>query len=117
MNQNTPTGLLAREVADRVLSAIYGPDLTGCQISPEAIATIVQEALDAQTQREKTIIDLFVQVLEKIELVATPPDRSQVKDTAHLAAILGERADGVHTIVTQTLSAWRKLNASGLGQP
>jgi hypothetical protein len=106
----SPTAL-AKQVADRVLSAIYGPDLVGCQVAPDAIAAIVQEALTAQTNREQTINGVLIEVLEKIQVIATPPDRDQVKDLQHLASILRERADGIYVIATETLNAWRKLNA------
>jgi len=104
-------GEFDNRVAEKILCAIYGEDLIGCRITPEVIAPIIQEALDANAKKEQTVNSLFVQVLEKIQLIATLPDRSQVRDYAHLASLLGERADAIQVITSETLKAWHKLNA------
>ncbi len=111
MESSKSSSALAREAAERILSAIFGPDLAGCKVTPDMIAPILQEVLDAQTERERTVNGLLVQVLEQMKTIATPPDKSQVKDTAHLITILRERMDGIHVLSTETLNAWRKLNA------
>ena len=112
MDLNQKPGKLANEVAESILSAIFGPDLIGCQITPDVIAPLIQQALEAHAKKEETVNSLFVQVLEKVQLIATPPERSQVNDAAHLAAILGERADAILQITSQTLKAWEKLKSS-----
>ena len=117
VDSNQKTGKFANEVAEGILAAIFGPDLIGCPVTPEAIAPLIQEALDAHSKKEETVNALFVQVLEKIQLIATPPERTQITDTAHLAAVLGERADAILQITSQTLKAWEKLKASGESQP
>jgi hypothetical protein len=109
---NKKPGKLANEVAESILSAIFGPDLIGCKVTPEAITSLIQEALDAHAKKEETVNSLFVQVLEKIQLIATPPERKQVNDAAHLAGILGERADAILQITSQTLKAWEKLKSA-----
>src|SRR5262249_53300542 len=109
---NQQPGKLAHDVAEGILSAIFGPDLLGCHITPDAIASLIQQALDAHAKKEETVNALFVQVLEKIQLIATPPERSQITDAAQLATILGERADAILEITSETLKAWEKLKAS-----
>lgn len=112
MDLNKKPGKLAYEVAEGILSAIFGPDLLGCQITPEAITPLIQQALDANAKKEEMVNSLFVQVLEKIQLIATPPERNQITDAAQLATILGERADAILQITSQTLKAWEKLKAA-----
>ena len=117
MDANQQPGKLAHEVSEGILSAIFGPDLIGCRITPDAIAPLIQQALEAYAKKEETVNTLFVEVLEKIQLIATPPERSQVHDPGHLAAILGERADAILQITSQTLKAWEKLKTSDENQP
>jgi len=112
MDSEEKPGKLANEVAFGILCAIYGPDLIGCRVSSDALTPLIQQALDAHAKKEETLNGLFVQVLEKIQLIATPPDRSQIKDAAHLASILGERADAILEITSKTLQAWEKLKSS-----
>ncbi|MCI0540443.1 MAG: hypothetical protein L0Z50_35010, partial [Verrucomicrobiales bacterium] len=112
VDSNQKPGKLAHEVAEAILSAMFGPDLIGCRIAPDAIAPLIQQALDAHAKKEGMVNSLFVQVLEKIRLIATPPERNQIVDAAQLATMLGERADAILQITSQTLSAWAKLKTS-----
>src|SRR6266511_2690761 len=59
VNLNKKPGKLAHEVAEGILSAIFGPDLIGCQITPDAITPLIQEALDAHAKKEETVNALF----------------------------------------------------------
>jgi hypothetical protein len=117
VDANLTPGKLANEVAEAILSAIFGSDLIGCKVSPEAISPLIQQALDAHAKKEGTVNALFLEVLQKIQSIATPPERSQVNNPAHLAAILGERADAILQITAGTLQAWEKLRASDANKP
>lgn len=109
MSEQKEPGLVSMRAAEKILQAIYGDDMLGCAVRMETVAAPVQEVLDEEIRRQMLLVQLFVKVLEKIELIATPPEKSDIGDAQQLAALLGERADAVREISGEALAACRKL--------
>jgi len=56
----------ADAAAERILTAIYGEDLAGCNVSLESISTIISEAMADARARDLLLTKLLVEVIEKI---------------------------------------------------
>ncbi len=101
----------ALEAAENVLQKIYGADFQGCSVTLDSIAEIIQANLDSHTQDSTTMLSALREVLEAIELLSTPPAKSEIKDGTHLARLLGERADGIRAIAAKALEAIKLAQA------
>lgn len=101
----------ALETAEDVLHKIYGPDFQGCKVTLDSIAEIIQATLDGHTQDSSAMLSALREVLEAVELLSTPPSKSEIKDGTHLARLLGERADGIRAIAAKALEAIKLAQA------
>jgi hypothetical protein len=109
MSANAQPDALAMRLAEEILRTIYGDDFTGCNVSPETIAKIVQEATHQKSAKEQGMLELYEKVVEGIHLLSTPPDFSKIVEPSALRSLLGERLDAIHSITTQTIEATGKL--------
>jgi hypothetical protein len=94
---------LAFVTAEDILRAIYGDDLTGCTVSLDAIAKIIDDALKQTAARNGEWLELYEKVVEAMHLLSTPPDKTKVTDPAELQALLTQRLDAIHAITTKTI--------------
>ena len=94
---------LAVCMAEEVLRVIYGDDYTGCNVSPAAIATVIQNGLQSRDTSQQDLIGLYEKVVEAIHLLSTPPDGSKVTESNELNQLLSQRLDGIHAITSKTI--------------
>jgi hypothetical protein len=72
----------ADAAAERILTAIYGEDLTGCKVSLGSISTIIAETIAEARARDQLVTRMLVEVIEKIQLIATPPDKNDIREAS-----------------------------------
>jgi hypothetical protein len=94
---------LASLMAEEVLRTIYGDDYKGCNVSPAAIATLIQEGLATNIVAYQDLIGLYEKVVEAVHLLSTPPDDSKVSNPEELRSLLSQRLDGIHAITSRTI--------------
>ena len=103
MSSNEPLEPLAFVTAEEVLRTIYGDDLTGCTVSLDSIAGIVDGALKQTAARNGEWLELYEKVVEAVHLLSTPPDKSKVTEPKDLQALLTQRLDAINAITTKTI--------------
>jgi len=99
----------SRETAEKILQKIYGDDFAGCTVGLDDLAQIVDNAVQEQTELNAEIIDAFKKVVEAVQLLSTPPQPGDVKDTRQLQEVLGERLDSIREITSRTIKAIEAL--------
>jgi|SRR3954447_4962022 len=95
----------ARQTAEKVLQAIYGDDFAGCTVSLDDLAAIIDASIKEQTEINREIIDAFKKVVEAVQLLSTPPESGEVKDSKQLQEVLGVRLDSIREITSKTITA------------
>ena len=108
MSEDSKARKSAIDTAEKVLTAIYGEDLTGCSISLEAVSAIIEEGMTAETKNYKMLNEALIGAIKQIQNVSTPPSKEEVQTIEDVADVLGERADVIHQVTTKILEAWEK---------
>jgi len=103
MSTDAEPDKLASFLAEEILRTIYGDDYQGCTVSPDQIAAVIQKGLQQRQAQTNDLLELYEKVVEAVDLLSTPPDRSKVTDPDKLRALLGERLDGIHAVTTKTI--------------
>ena len=104
MNTEKPSSPRARQTAEQILQAIYGEDFAGCAISLDALAKIINQALQDESRVNVEIIDSLKKVIEAVQVFSTPPQPGEVKDSKHLQEVLGHRLDSIREISDRIIS-------------
>src|SRR5258708_2425520 len=91
---------LAMSIAEEVLRVIYGDDYKGCNVSPSAIGTVIQNGLQTYATGHQDLVGLYEKVVEAIHLLSTPPDVSKVSEPNELRALLSHRLDSIHAVTS-----------------
>ena len=102
----------AQDAAEKVLVAIYGEDLSGCTINPDAVSAIIQGSIDSETKDYRQLAEALIGALQQIQIVATPPGKSEIRGTDELVQLLGSRADAIRDITTKILVAWDEFKGN-----
>src|SRR5258706_4887667 len=103
MKMEKPSSPSARQTAERVLQAIYGDDFAGCTISLDALATIIDQAIEDASRVNVEIIDALKKVIEAVQALSTPPPPGEVKDSKQLQEVLGQRLDSIRDIIDKII--------------
>ena len=113
MSTNPSPGKLANDTAEKVLVAIYGEDLHDCRASLDEIAGIIQEGMNAQAADQRALVEALIEAIRNIDLIATPPPPTAVKNIEDVASILSQRTDAIRQISAKVLAMWEKLKSQG----
>ena len=84
---------LAMLTAESILQLIYGDDLTGCEVNPESIATLVGEAFKQRDKQSTELLNLYAKVAEAVHILSTPPDAAKVTNPDELRNLLTDRLE------------------------
>ena len=108
---------ISRLVAEELLATIFGEDLTGCPVSLDQVAAIIQDAVEQRAQQDTRLLEIYDTVVSSIHQLATPPDAARSPGPNELRSLLSERLDAIRAITSKTLetSARVKAERSGLG--
>jgi hypothetical protein len=108
---------ISRLVAEELLAAIFGEDLTGCTVSLDEVAIIIQRTVDERAEQDGRLLETFDTVVASIHQLATPPASAKGAGPDELRSMLGERLDAIRTITTKTIemSARVKQERKGAG--
>jgi hypothetical protein len=115
MSGNAQPDKLASFLAEEILRTIYGDDYRGCAVSPDQIATVIQNGLKQHQTQTNDLLELYEKVVEAVDLLSTPPDVSKVTDPDQLRSLLSERLDGIHTVTARTIQTTTLLRKSQTG--
>jgi len=99
-NQPDP---LAYVTAEDILRTIYGDDLTGCTVSLDSIAQIIDRSLTQTAARNGEWLELYEKVVEAVHILSTPPDKTKVTEADGLQALLTQRLDAINAVTTKTI--------------
>lgn len=103
MSSNAQPDPLAFVTAEEILRTIYGDDLTGCKVSLDSIAAIIDHSLKQTAARNGEWLELYEKVVEATHLLSTPPDKTKVTEPADLQALLTQRLDAINAVTTKTI--------------
>ncbi|MDB6152592.1 MAG: hypothetical protein JWL90_1045 [Chthoniobacteraceae bacterium] len=101
----------AHVAAEEILRTIYGDDLLGCSVRPEAIASIIQETLAQQLEIDREMLGVYEKAIEALHLLSTPP-ANKPAGPGELSTLLGERLDAVRDLTRRLLDT-----AASIKQP
>lgn len=107
---------MSRLVGEELLAAIFGDDLTGCPVSLDQVAVIIQEAVEQRAAQDSKLLDLHSTVVNSIHQLATPPVSAQNAGPNELRSMLSERLDAIHAIAAKTIETMErvKMERSGM---
>ncbi|HEX4263511.1 MAG TPA: hypothetical protein VH597_04155 [Verrucomicrobiae bacterium] len=103
MSSDAQPDALAFVTAEEVLRTIYGDDLEGCTVSLDALAGVIDDAINQTAARNSEVLELYEKVVEAVHLLSTPPDKTKVTEPTELQALLTERLDAIHAISSKTI--------------
>jgi hypothetical protein len=106
---------MSRLVAEELLATIFGDDLTGCPVSLDQVAVIVQEAVEQRAAQDAKLLDLHSTVVNSIHQLATPPVSAQNAGPNELRSLLSERLDAIRAIAAKTLETMERVKAERSG--
>jgi hypothetical protein len=115
MNAGEPDRI-SRLVAEELLTAIFGEDLTGCTVSLDEVAAIIQRTVTERAQQDTRLLETYDTVVASIHELATPPESAKGVSADELRSLLGERLDAIRTITTKTLEMSARVKRER-GQP
>jgi hypothetical protein len=104
----------ANAAAEEILRLIYGDDLQGCAVSLDAVADVILQALDRNSAQQTELLQLHEKVVEAVDFLSTPPDRTINDDPTSLLPLLSERLDAIHTITQKLNSTAALIKQHGL---
>ncbi len=93
----------AAAAAEEILQAIYGDDLEGCAIRPEAIVTIIAVAMRESSATQAEMLELYEKAIEALKLLSTPPAEVAGLAPANIPPLLSERLDTIHQLTTKLM--------------
>jgi hypothetical protein len=107
---------MSRLVAEELLATIFGDDLTGCPVSLDQVAVIIQEAVEQRAAQDSKLLDLHSTVVNSIHQLATPPVSAQNAGPNELRSMLSERLDAIRAIAVKTIETMErvKIERSGM---
>lgn len=107
---------MSRLVAEELLATIFGDDLTGCPVSLDQVAVIIQEAVEQRAAQDSKLLDLHSTVVNSIHQLATPPVSAQTAGPNELRSMLSERLDAIRAIAVKTIETMErvKIERSGM---
>ena len=108
---------LAFVTAEDILRTIYGDDLTGCTVSLDAIAQIIDRSLTQTAARNGEWLELYEKVVEAVHILTTPPDKTKVTDPTELQALLTQRLDAIHAVTTKTIQTLATVRGKKTDEP
>jgi len=94
---------LAFVAAEEVLRTIYGDDLTGCKVSLDTIAAVIDQSLKQTAARNGEWLELYEKVVEAVHILSTPPDKTKVTEPKELQGLLTQRLDAIHAVSSKTI--------------
>jgi hypothetical protein len=102
---NTDAGQLAAAhiAAEEILRTIYGEDLLGCSVRPEAIASIINDTVAQQTEMDREMLGVYEKAIEALHLLSTPPANIPA-GPGELSTLLGERLDAVRELTQRLIN-------------
>ena len=107
---------LATEVAEEILRRIFGDDLTGCNVTLQEIAAIVQAGADQRRTQHRELAEMYEKAMEALNLLATPPGGAmEITDLAQLNGLLGERLDAIQKLTKKVMETTALLHPKGDG--
>ena len=109
MSQSPRTSKTAQETAEKVLASIYGEDLIGCRADLTELTKIIQQGIDAESKDYRELAQALIGAIQQIQIITTPPPKSDIRTTEELIQLLGSRADGIQEITTKILTAWQSF--------
>jgi hypothetical protein len=115
MSSNHPPNPLAFVAAEEVLRTIYGDDLTGCKVSLDSIAAVIDQSLKQTAARNGEWLELYEKVVEAMHILSTPPDKTKVTDPQELQGLLTQRLDAIHAITTKTIQTLATVRGKKAG--
>ena len=111
MNETSEPSRSSRIAAEEVLRKIYGDDFSGCVVTLDSIASIIDKSGGTISQKDKALVEVMTQVVEAVQLLATPPAKDRVGDAEQLGRLLGDRLDGIRDLTTKALKALKSVNS------
>ncbi len=109
MSEEARCSKAAQDAAEKVLVSIYGEDLHGCHTNPAVLAEIIQQGMDGETKDYRQLSEALIGAIQQIQIVATPPSKSEIRTAEELVTLLGSRADAICDITTKILTAWENF--------
>jgi hypothetical protein len=106
MSEEPRTSKAAQDAAEKVLVSIYGEDLIGCRADLGQLSQIIQQGINSETKDYRELAEALIGALQQIQIVATPPNKSDIRSTEELVQLLGSRADAIRVITSKILTAW-----------
>ena len=106
---------ISRLVAEELLATIFGDDLTGCPVSLDQVAVIVQEAVEQRAAQDAKLLDLHSTVVNSIHQLATPPVSAQNAGPNELRSLLSERLDAIRAIAAKTIETMERVRIERSG--
>lgn len=106
---------MSRLVAEELLAAIFGDDLTGCPVSLDQVALIVQDAVEQRAAQDARLLDLHSTVVNSIYQLATPPESAKTVGPNELRSMLSERLDAIQALATKTIETMERVKAERSG--
>ena len=103
--------------AEEVLRTIYGDDLKGCAVTLDSIAAIIDKAVKQTAARNGEWLELYEKVVEAVDILTTPPDKTKVTDPAELQRVLTQRLDAIHAVTTKTIQTLATVRGKKADEP
>jgi hypothetical protein len=106
---------ISRLVAEELLATMFGDDLTGCPVSLDQVAIIVQDAVEQRAAQDAKLLDLHSTVISSIQQLATPPESARTAGPNELRSLLSERLDAIRAIATKTIETMERVKIERSG--
>jgi hypothetical protein len=106
---------MSRLVAEELLATIFGDDLTGCPVSLDQVALIVQDSVEQRADQDAKLLDLHATVVNSIHQLATPPASAQKAGPDELRSLLSERLDAIRAIASKTIETMERVKMERKG--
>ena len=106
---------ISRLVAEELLATIFGEDLSGCPVSLDQVATIVQRTVDERSQQDTRLLETYDTVVSSIHQLATPPESARSAGPEELRSLLGDRLDAIRTITNKTIEMSARVKVERRG--
>jgi len=69
MNEGLQPSRPSRIAAGEVLRKIYGDDFSGCVVTLDSIANIIDESAGSASEKDRTLIEVLTKVVEALQLL------------------------------------------------
>lgn len=102
----------ANAAAEEILKTIYGEDLLGCSVRPDAIAPIVLGVLEERRGIDREMLGIHEKAIEALHLLSTPPPNPPASP-AELSTLLGERLDAIRDLTQRLMETNASIKARG----